>query len=72
MLKVKEDNEEFKEKIRLMKSQSEKLELGKIGKVWETTKRKWIKTLFTYKHHKEALSSQIEALTQEKKEKEMY
>ncbi len=70
MSKIKEYNEELKEKIGLMKSQTKKLELGKTTEVQETTDRKWKKTLFTYKHHKEALNSQVEALTQENKEKE--
>jgi hypothetical protein len=50
ILKMKVENEELKEKTRLMKSQIEELkELKKIAKVWESVERKWIKTLFNYK-----------------------
>ncbi len=65
------ENEELKQKIGLMKSEIEELkELRKTVEVLETIERKWTKTLFIYKQQKEALSSQVEALTKEKKEKE--
>lgn len=71
ILKMKVENEELKEKTRLMKSQIEELkELKKIAKVWESVERKWIKTLFNYKQQQEALNSHVKALTEEKKEKE--
>ncbi len=41
-----------------------------MAKVLETTKKKWAETLFHYKEQQEALGSQVEALTKEKKEKE--
>ncbi len=54
-----------------MKFEIEELkELRKTTKVRETIERKWTKTLFIYKQQKEALSSQVEALTKKKKEKE--
>ncbi len=54
-----------------MKFKIEELkELRKMAKVWETIKRKRMKILFIYKQQKEALGNQVEALTQEKKEKE--
>ncbi len=54
-----------------MKSQDEELkELRKMAKVLETAKKKWVETLFHYKQQQEALGSQVEALTKEKKEKE--
>ncbi len=45
-------------------------ELKKIAEAYESTKRKWTKTLFYYKQHHEVLSSQVEALTKKKKEKD--
>ncbi len=54
-----------------MKSQIEELkELRKTTKGQEIIEKKWIKTLFNYKQQQEALSSQVKALTKEKKEKE--
>jgi hypothetical protein len=68
---MKEQNEEVMEKTWLMKPQTKELkELRKTAEVWETIKRKWTKTLFNNKQQKEALSSQVEALTKEKKDKE--
>jgi hypothetical protein len=50
MLRIKEKNEELKEKTSMMKSQIKELkELGKTGKVWEAIEKKWIETLFNYK-----------------------
>lgn len=70
-MRIKEKNEELKEKTWLMKFQIEELkELRKTAKTWETVERKWTKTLFIYKQQKEALSNQVESPTQEKKEKE--
>ncbi len=71
MLRIKEKNEELKEKTSMMKSQIKELkELGKTGKVWEAIEKKWIETLFNYKQQKEALNSQVEALIKENKQKE--
>ncbi len=54
-----------------MKSHDEKLkELQNMAKYQETIERKWVETMFHYKQQKEALGSQVEALTKEKKEKE--
>jgi hypothetical protein len=70
-LKIKEENEELKEKTRLMKFQIEELkELRNSAKVWETIEIKWTKKLFIYKQQKEVLSNQVDALTQKKKDKE--
>ncbi len=67
MLRIKEENEDLKKKTWLMKFQIEELkELRKTAKVHKTIERKWAETLFTYKQQKEALGSQVEALTQEK------
>ncbi len=67
MLRIKEENEDLKKKTWLMKFQIEELkELRKTAKVHKTIERKWAKTLFTYKQQKKALSSQVEALTEEK------
>ncbi len=50
ILKMKEENGKFKEKIGLMKSQVEELkELRKTTKAQESTKRKWMEKLFHYK-----------------------
>jgi tRNA nucleotidyltransferase/poly(A) polymerase len=69
--KLKDENEELKAKIALMKTQAKELkELKKTVEAWETIKRKWAKTLFHYKQQQEALGSHVEALTKEKKEKE--
>jgi hypothetical protein len=38
--------------------------------IWETTKRKSTNALFLHKKQREALGSQVKALTKEKKEKE--
>ncbi len=71
ILKIKEENEELKEKTRLMKFQIEELkELRNSAKVWETIEIKWTKKLFIYKQQKEVLSNQVDALTQKKKDKE--
>ncbi len=70
-MKIKEENEELKEKTRLMKFQIEELkELRNSAKVWETIEIKWTKKLFIYKQQKEVLSNQVDALTQKKKDKE--
>ncbi len=41
-----------------------------MAKAQEATKKKWLKTLFHYKQQQEALSSHVEALIKEKKEKD--
>ncbi len=66
MLRIKKENEDFKQKTWLMKLQIQELELRKRVEVLKTIERKWAETLFTYKQQKEALSSHVEALTQEK------
>ncbi len=69
--KLQNENWELKTKTTLMKSQDEEpKELRKMAKVLETAKKKWVETLFHYKQQQEALGSQVEALTKEKKEKE--
>ncbi len=73
ILKKQDQNKDLKAKTTLMKSQDEELkELRKMIKAQETTKRKWAETLFLYKQQQEALGSQVEALTKEKKEKENF
>ncbi len=68
---IQNENQELKTKTTMMKSQDEKLkELMKMAKNQETAKKKWAKTLFHYRQQQEALGSQVEALTKEKKEKE--
>ncbi len=52
-----------------MKSHDENLkELRKIVETQETAYRKWSGTLFHYRKQQEALCSQLETLTKEKKE----
>ncbi len=67
---MKEQDEEFMENTWLVKSQIKKLQLRKMVEVQKIIERKWTETLFNYKQQKEALSSQVEALTKEKKDKE--
>ncbi len=58
---MKEEKEELKEKIGLMKSQVEKWkELKKIVETQKFIKRKWTETLYHYKQQQEALNSRIE------------
>lgn len=60
---MKEEKEELKEKIGLMKSQVEKWkELKKIVETQKFIKRKWTETLYHYKQQQEALNSRIETL----------
>jgi hypothetical protein len=54
-----------------LKSQDEKLQdLNKKVEIYKTIERKWIEALFIHKQQKNVLSSQVKALTKEKKEKE--
>ncbi len=71
IFKVKEENVEFKEKTRLMKSQAQKLKgLKKTIETQESIKRKWAETLFHYKQQ-DASSNQVETLIKEKKKKNL-
>ncbi len=55
----------------MMKSQVEELrELRKMTEAQEVIERKWAEALFHYKQEQEALGSHVEALIEEKKEKE--
>ncbi len=69
--KLQDENEEFKDSTTWLKSHDEELQdLRQKAKIWETTQRKWLEALFLHKQQKEALGSQVKALTKEKKEKE--
>ncbi len=69
--KLHDENEELNSSTTRLKSQGGKLQdLRQKVEISETTKRKWIETLFLHKKQYEALDSQVKALTKEKKEKE--
>ncbi len=62
--KLEGDNEELKGNTTHLKSQDEKLQnLRHKVKIWETTKRKWTKTLLRHKKQQEASNNQVKALT---------
>ncbi len=69
--KLQDENEELNDGTSWLKLQDETLQnLNQKVEIWETTKKKWTKTLFLHKKQQEALDSQMKALTKEKKEKE--
>ncbi len=69
--KLQDENEELEGNTSWLKLQDEKLhDLRHKAKIWETTKRKWTKTLLFHKQQQKALGSQVKEFTKEKKEKE--
>ncbi len=69
--KLQDENEELKGSITRLKSRNEELhDLKQKAKIQDIIERKWTKALFLHKQQQKALSSQVKALTKEKKEKD--
>ncbi len=69
--KLQDENEELKGSITRLKSRNEELhDLKQKAKIQDIVERKWTKALFLHKQQQKALSSQVKALTKEKKEKD--
>ncbi len=59
--KLQDENKQFKVNTTQMKSQVEELqELKQKAEVWDTTERKWSKSLLIYKQQQKVLGSQVE------------
>ncbi len=62
--KLQDENEELEGNTSWLKLQDEKLhDLRHKAKIWETTKRKWTKTLLFHKQQQKALGSQVKLVS---------